>query len=212
VHFMLDEFGNMPTVEGMESMIRVGAGRGFRFHLIVQAYSQVKAQYGDEGSETSIGNCSNQIYILTQEEATAERYSNLLGTKTITDISRTGSLLSTDKSHSESTKERPLLFHAELMQLQLGESVVIRVNKREDLERKKIKTKQIYNSLKSSNYHKYRLQDLADDFDTDISVLTLPITSHKYNDIVLEDVVFTGGFRLEDQYVSIRNIDRKSVV
>src|SRR5699024_7942732 len=99
VHFMLDEFGNMPTVEGMESMITVGAGRGFRFHLIVQAYSQVKAQYGDEGSETIIGNCSNQIYILTQDEATAERYSNLLGTKTITDISRTGSLLSTDKSH-----------------------------------------------------------------------------------------------------------------
>ena len=212
VHFMLDEFGNMPTVEGMESMITVGAGRGFRFHLIVQAYSQVKAQYGDEGSETIIGNCSNQIYILTQDEATAERYSNLLGTKTITDISRTGSLLSTDKSHSESTKERPLLFPAELMQLQLGESVVIRVNKREDLERKKIQPKPIYNSLKSSTYHKFRWQYLADDFDTDISVLTLPITSHKYNDIVLEDVVFTGGFRLEDQYVSIRNITDKKMV
>lgn len=212
VHFMLDEFGNMPTVEGMESMITVGAGRGFRFHLIVQAYSQVKAQYGDEGSETIIGNCSNQIYILTQDEATAERYSNLLGTKTITDISRTGSLLSTDKSHSESTKERPLLFPAELMQLQLGESVVIRVNKREDLERKKIQPKPIYNSLKSSTYHKFRWQYLADDFDTDISVLTLPITSHKYNDIVLEDVVFTGGFKLEDQYVSIRNITDKKMV
>lgn len=143
VHFLLDEFGNMPTVEGMESMVTVGAGRGFRFHLIVQAYSQVKKQYGEEGSDTIIGNCSNQIYILTQDEATAEKYSNLLGTKTITDISRNGNLLSTDKSHSESTKERPLLFPSELMELKEGESVVIRVNKRQDLKRNKIKPKPV---------------------------------------------------------------------
>lgn len=203
VHFLLDEFGNMPTVEGMESMITVGAGRGFRFHLVVQAYSQVKKQYGEEGSDTIIGNCSNQIYILTQDEATAEKYSNLLGTKTITDISRTGNLLSTDKSHSESVKERPLLFPSELMQLKEGESVVIRVNKRQDLKRNKIKPKPIFNSLESSTYHKFRYEYLADDFDTTKSVLTLPIASTQYDDIVLEDIVFTSTFKDDDQYVPL---------
>lgn len=38
VQFILDEFGNMPAIDGMASMVTVGAGRGFRYHLIVQAY------------------------------------------------------------------------------------------------------------------------------------------------------------------------------
>src|SRR5699024_7133747 len=48
VHFLLDEFGNMPTIEGMAGMVTVDAGRGFRYHLIIQAYSQVKSMYGEE--------------------------------------------------------------------------------------------------------------------------------------------------------------------
>ncbi|MBU5267378.1 type IV secretory system conjugative DNA transfer family protein [Virgibacillus proomii] len=212
VHFMLDEFGNMPAIEGMAGMVTVGAGRGFRYHLIVQSYSQVKSQYGEDESDTIIGNCSNQIYILTQDLDTAEHYSSLLGDKTITDISRTGNLLSTDKSHSESTKERPLLFADELLQLREGESVVIRVNKRQDMKRHKIIPKPIFNSLESKTYHKFRYQYLDDDFDTSTSVLTLPINSNKFHDIILEDIVFTSTFKDEDQYVPIGKLaDNKTI-
>src|SRR5699024_11179922 len=91
VHLLLDEFGNSPTIEGMASMVTVGAGRGFRYHLIIQAYSQVKSMYGEE-SDTIIGNCPNQIYILTEDRSTAEHYSSMLGNRTITDVSRNGSL------------------------------------------------------------------------------------------------------------------------
>ena len=206
VHFMLDEFGNMPTIEGMEGMVTVGAGRGFRFHLIIQSYSQVDSQYGDDGAKTIIGNCSNQIYILTQDKSTAEQYSGLLGTKTITDVSRSGSLFSTTKSHSESTKERALLLPDELMELNQGESVVIRVNKREDLKRNKIKPKPIFNSLESSTYHKFRWQYLADDFDTDISVLGLPISSAEYHDIDLKNIVFTASPKYSDAYIELRKL------
>src|SRR5690625_3331675 len=211
VHFMLDEFGNMPTVEGMASMVTVGAGRGFRFHLVVQAYSQIKSQYGDE-AETIIGNCSNQIYILTQDKETAEQYSGLLGTKTITDVSRTGQLLSTDKSHSESVKERALLLPDELMELKEGESVVIRVNKRQDNKRNKIAPRPIFNSLESSTYHKFKYQYLAEDFDTDISVLTLPLTSNKYHDIELDGIVFTSSFKDEDQYVPLSKVTEQKEI
>lgn len=212
VHFMLDEFGNMPAIEGMAGMVTVGAGRGFRYHLVVQSYSQVKSQYGEDESATIIGNCSNQIYILTQDRDTAEHYSGLLGNKTVTDVSRTGPLLSTDKSHSESTKERPLLFADELMQLKEGESVVIRVNKRQDAKRKKIVPNPIFNSLESKTYHKFRYQYLADDFDTDISVLTLPINSNTYHDIKLDDIVFTSSFKNEDQYVPIGKLADNGII
>lgn len=198
VHFMLDEFGNMPTIEGMAGMVTVGAGRGFRFHLIVQAYSQIKSQYGEE-SDTIIGNCSNQIYILTKDKTTAEQYSALIGNKTITDVSRSGKLFSMDKSHNESVKERPLMMADELMNnMKEGESVVVRANKRQDKKRRKIVPKPIYNH--GITAQKFRWQYLADDFDNSNSVMSLPTMSTTYHDIELSNIVFTSK-SFEDQFV-----------
>ncbi|MFD1707560.1 VirD4-like conjugal transfer protein, CD1115 family [Siminovitchia sediminis] len=201
VHFLLDEFGNMPTVEGMSGMVTVGAGRGFRFHLIVQAYSQIKSRYGDE-ADTIIGNCSNQIYILTKDEQTAKQFSSLIGTKTITDVSRNGKLLSSDKSHSESVKERPLMMPDELMQLKEGQSVVVRANKRQDNKRRKIVPKPIFN--KDVTSHKFRWEYLADDFDNSRSILELPIMSTTYHDLNLSQMVFTSK---NEQEQFVRMVD-----
>ncbi len=189
VHLLLDEFGNMPVVEGMDGMVTVGAGRGFRIHLIIQAYSQLKSLYGDD-ADTIIGNCSNQIYILTKDKATAEQFSALIGTKTITDISRSGQLLSTDKSHSESVKERALLMPDELMRLKEGESVVVRANKRQDNERNKIEPKPIFN--KGITAAKFRWEYLAENFDNSNSILSLPIMSTQYHNLKMSDMVFTS--------------------
>ncbi|MFD1705220.1 VirD4-like conjugal transfer protein, CD1115 family [Siminovitchia sediminis] len=202
VHFLLDEFGNMPTIEGMAGMVTVGAGRGFRFHLVVQAYSQIKSQYGDE-ADTIIGNCSNQIYILTKDKQTAEQYSALIGTKTITDISRSGKLLSMDKSHSEAVKERPLMMPDELMQLKEGESVVVRANKRQDNKRRKIVPKPIFNTGVTA--HKFRWEYLADDFDNSKSILDLPLMSTTYHDLDLSRIVFTAKGE-GDMYVPMIDI------
>ncbi|RFA33845.1 type IV secretion system protein VirD4 [Virgibacillus dokdonensis] len=202
VHFMLDEFGNMPPIEGMASMLTVGAGRGFRYHLIVQSYSQLKAKYGDTDSDTIIGNCSNQIYILTQDKETSEQFSALLGTKTITDVSRSGKLLSADKSHSESVKERPLLMPDELRKFKEGQSVVIRVNKRQDKKRRKITPKPIFNTGVTSL--KPRWDYLCDDFDNSKSVLTLPIMSKTYHNTKLENIVFTSKTK-DDAHVFMKD-------
>ena len=202
VHFLLDEFGNMPTVEGMAGMVTVGAGRGFRFHLVVQAYSQIKSQYGEE-SDTIIGNCSNQIYILTKDKQTAEQYSSLIGTKTITDVSRNGRLFSMDKSHSEAVKERPLMMPDELMQLKEGESVVVRANKRQDNKRRKIVPKPIFNTGVTA--HKFRWEYLSDDFDNNKSILDLPLMSVEYHDLDLSRIVFTSKSE-DDMFLPVIDI------
>ena len=62
VIFILDEFGNMPSIEGMSNIVTVCLGRNIRFNLVIQAYSQLKEKYGD-GWETIDGNCGNTIYI-----------------------------------------------------------------------------------------------------------------------------------------------------
>lgn len=201
VVMLLDEFGNMPPIEGMASMVTVGAGRGFRFNLIIQSYGQIKTLYGDD-ADTIIGNCSNQLYILTEDVSTAERFSSMLGKKTITDRSRSGKFLSTDKSVSESVKERALLMPDELMKLKEGESVVVRANKRQDLKGRKIVPKPIFNTGVTAS--KARYEYLADDFDTSKSVLDLPIVSN-HDQIRLEDIVFTAKSD-EDVYVRMQDM------
>lgn len=172
--FMLDEFGNMPAIEGMANIITVCLGRNIRFNLIIQAYAQLKNKYGDD-APTIDGNCGNTIYILTNDQETAKKISDKLGNKTINTVSRSGKGFSTDKSKTESVDQRPLLTSAELMALEEGENVVIRVIKRQDNERKRIKATPIYNT--GNTKLKYRWEYLSDAFDTSKSILDIDIES-----------------------------------
>lgn len=161
VIFLLDEFGNLPAIEGMASIITVCLGRNIRFDLVIQSYAQVEKLY-DKDADTIIGNCGNKIYILTNDNQTAENYSQSLGNKTITTISRSGGKLSQNKSFTESQEERPLLNPNELMQLKQGECVVTRTMKRTDNQRKNVAPTPIFNH--GDTKFKYRYQYLAQDF------------------------------------------------
>lgn len=174
VIFMLDEFGNMPAIEGMANIITVCLGRNIRFNLIIQAYAQLKNKYGDD-APTIDGNCGNTIYILTNDQETAKKISDKLGNKTINTVSRSGKGFSTDKNKTESVDQRALLTPAELMSLEEGENIVIRVIKRQDTERNRIKATPIYNTGKTKL--KYRWEYLNNTFDTSKSILDIDIDS-----------------------------------
>ena len=109
VAFLLDEFGNLPPLDNMESIVSVGLGRGMRFHFIIQALSQLDAKYGTETASTIKGNCGNQKYILTTDTDTAKAISEALGEETYTTINRTGKKMSLSKEQTEMTDTRPLL-------------------------------------------------------------------------------------------------------
>lgn len=174
VVFILDEFGNMPSIEGMATLATVCLGRNIRFNLIIQAYSQLKNKYRDD-ADTIDGNCGNTIYILTNDQQTAERVSKKLGNKTINTLSRSGKGLSTDKNKTESLDQRPLLTPNELMSLKEGETTVIRVIKRQDNNRTRIRPRPIYNTDETAL--KYRWEYLGVEFDTDKSILDIDIDS-----------------------------------
>ncbi|PFV40278.1 VirD4-like conjugal transfer protein, CD1115 family, partial [Bacillus thuringiensis] len=174
VVFCLDEFGNMPSIEGMANIITVCLGRNIRFNLIIQAYSQLKNKYGED-ADTIDGNCGNTIYILTNDQETAEKVSKKLGNQTINLPSRSGKGLSTDKNKTEGLDQRPLLTSNELMNFKEGESVVIRVIKRQDNNRKRIRPRPIYNTEETAL--KYRWEYLGVEFDTDKSILDIDIES-----------------------------------
>lgn len=164
----------MPSIEGMATLATVCLGRNIRFNLIIQAYSQLKNKYGDD-ADTIDGNCGNTIYILTNDQQTAERVSKKLGNKTINTLSRSGKGLSTDKNKTESLDQRPLLTPNELMSLKEGETTVIRVIKRQDNNRTRIRPRPIYNTEETAL--KYRWEYLGGEFDTDKSILDIDIDS-----------------------------------
>lgn len=186
VIFNLDEFGNMPSIEGFANIITVCLGRGIRFNMIIQAYSQLKNLYGED-APTIEGNCGNQIYIMTNEGETAKKFSDLLGNKTIITNSRSGEVFSLNKSQTESLDTRKLLFPEELMKLKEGETVVVRVIKRQDNERNKIVSYPIYNN---NEYRmKYRYEYLYDDFDNRESVFKNIKVKSLHKDINLKDLI-----------------------
>ncbi len=108
VVYLLDEFGNMPPIEGFANIITVCLGRNIRFNLIIQAYSQLEDLYGKATYNTILNNCGNTIYILTSDYGTAEKVSKTLGYKTQVNSSLSGRALSFSKSNTESVDKREL--------------------------------------------------------------------------------------------------------
>ncbi len=186
VIFLLDEFGNMPPIEGFANIITVCLGRGIRFNMIIQAYSQLKNLYGEDAS-TIEGNCGNQIYIMTNDNDTAEKFSKLLGEQTIITNSRSGEVFSLNKSQTESLDARRLLKADELTKLKEGETAIVRVIKRRDNKNEKIISYPILNC--GEHAMKYRYEYLYDLFDNKENVFKNVKVKSLHKDVKLDDLI-----------------------
>ncbi|HFD2055441.1 TPA: VirD4-like conjugal transfer protein, CD1115 family [Clostridium perfringens] len=185
VIFNLDEFGNMPAIEGFANIVTVCLGRGIRFNIVIQALSQLKNLYGED-DKTIIGNCGNLIYILTNDNETAEYISAGLGEETIVTESRSGETLDITKNRTESLDSERLLRPADLVGFKEGEMVVKRVIKRQDLKGNRIAPNQIYNHGETAM--KFRWEYLGKDFDNSKVFKKVKIKS-KHRNLNLNDLI-----------------------
>lgn len=144
VRIIIDEFGNIPVIEGFEEYITIGLGYRIAFDLFLQSFNQLDLRYKDSAG-TIRDNCANQIYILSTGNESAEEFSNALGKKTVIDVQRSGSALSIDKNYSESTKEVDMMTPNDLKHLREGETVLTRGSTRTDQVGSSIKNYPIYN-------------------------------------------------------------------
>lgn len=176
VKFICDEFGNIPAIESMANIITVCLGRNISFDLYIQSYAQLNKLYGED-ADTIIGNCSNQIYILAEDEKTADKFSKLVGNETVIDLQRMGKKLAIGKNFTESNIEKPLLNVNQLLNLKEGECVAVRATKRKDLEGKKIVSNPIFNSAEFNTAFKYRYEYLLDSFPNPNEILLSEVNS-----------------------------------
>ena len=75
LHFILDEFGNIPPIPNFENKISTSRSRNIWFHLVLQSYEQINLVYSPECATVIIDNCNSQIFLGAQSRKTKEKFS-----------------------------------------------------------------------------------------------------------------------------------------
>ncbi len=83
VVFVLDEFPQMPKLAAVKDGPAVGRGQKVAYLLIGQDLGQISGQYGKDDLETIITTTAAKVILAQNNEQTAERFSKMIGTKTI---------------------------------------------------------------------------------------------------------------------------------
>ena len=117
---MLDEFPALGRLDFFESALAFMAGYGIRAFLIAQSLNQIEKAYGPNNS--ILDNCHVRVAFATNDERTAKRISDALGTATEIACQRNyaGHRLAPWLAHlmvSRQETARPLLTPGEVMQL-----------------------------------------------------------------------------------------------
>jgi type IV secretion system protein VirD4 len=125
---MLDEFQALGRLDFFETALAFMAGYGIRSFLIAQSLNQIDKAYGQNHS--ILDNCHVRVTFATNDERTAKRISETLGTATELRAQRNyaGHRLAPWLGHlmvSRQETARPLLTPGEVMQLPPDEAVVM---------------------------------------------------------------------------------------
>jgi type IV secretion system protein VirD4 len=125
---MLDEFPALGRLDFFETALAFMAGYGIRSFLIAQSLNQIDKAYGQNHS--ILDNCHVRVTFATNDERTAKRISETLGTATELRAQRNyaGHRLAPWLGHlmvSRQKTARPLLTPGEVMQLPPDDAVVM---------------------------------------------------------------------------------------
>jgi type IV secretion system protein VirD4 len=125
---MLDEFPALGRLDFFESALAFMAGYGIRAYVIAQSLNQIAKAYGENNA--ILDNCHVRIAFAANDERTAKRISDALGTATELRAQRNyaGHRLAPWLGHvmvSRQETARPLLTPGEVMQLPSDQAIVL---------------------------------------------------------------------------------------
>ena len=125
---MLDEFPALGRLDFFESQLAFMAGYGLKAFLIAQSLNQIEKAYGQNNA--ILDNCHVRVSFATNDERTAKRVSDALGTATEMRAMKNyaGNRLSPWLGHlmvSRQETARPLMTPGEIMQLPPDDEIVL---------------------------------------------------------------------------------------
>ncbi|MEG0273163.1 MAG: type IV secretory system conjugative DNA transfer family protein [Hydrogenoanaerobacterium sp.] len=83
VNFNEDEFGNFPAIPDYDTAITAGGGRGIRFNMFLQSFSQLNDKYGREKTDTIVHNCEIWNLMQSTSDSTIKQFQARMGSYTI---------------------------------------------------------------------------------------------------------------------------------
>lgn len=191
VHFLLDEFGNMPAIDNMDGIMTVCLGRNILFTLFIQSYRQLETRY-DKAFHTIKENCQNHVLIMSNDNDTIEEISLKCGHTTALSESVSGKYMDVDNSVSKQSDKERIITPERLSTLIAGEMVVLRNNHRKSVSGEKTRPFPIFNT-KQTNMP-YRYQFLNDDFNTRNDINDIDIACDHTNLSLLENQIPYASF------------------
>jgi type IV secretion system protein VirD4 len=125
---MLDEFPALGRLDFFESSLAFMAGYGMRAFLVAQSLHQIDRAYGH--NHAILDNCHVRVAFAPNDERTAKRLSDALGTATELRAQRnlSGKRFSAWLSHTSTSEQetpRPLLTPGEILQLPASDALVL---------------------------------------------------------------------------------------
>ena len=121
VHFLMDEFANIPVPPDFEKILSVMRSRGIFVSIILQNMAQLKALF-EKQWESIVGNCDTLLFLGGNEKETHRYLSDMLGKETLKVQSHTRSR--TGGSVNYSTIARELLSGDEIRMLPDDEALL----------------------------------------------------------------------------------------
>ncbi|WP_295730203.1 VirD4-like conjugal transfer protein, CD1115 family [uncultured Limosilactobacillus sp.] len=183
IHFILDEFGGMPTINDMNVKVQIGLGQNICFDLVVQNLEQLDIKYSKEQASTIQSNCSNLLYILTKSEKTAKTISNMIGKRTVevqTSNGRYGNLHNVN--YNTSFISQDILSMNDLLKLMGGEMVVLRSVYRQDQKGHSVSAMPIFDHGKTKMPYRYTFLRREFNDQTTLSDIGI-VSSHRNLDL-----------------------------
>lgn len=179
VHFVLDEFGNMIKIPGMDQILTVTNGRNMLWDLVIQSYKQLTSKYGDSDSNTIKENCQVTNYIFSNDEDTQEEISKRVGNKTGLSETNSKDAMNVNDSIQQNAEAQAVLTVERISGLLEGETIVFDPLHRRDLHHKKVRTYPIFNTKETVMPYAY--QFLKPEFDPDGDINLIDIKSQHAN-------------------------------
>ena len=130
--FILDEFPQMPKMKAIIDGPAVGRGQKVSYLLIGQDLGQSSGKYGKDDLETVISTTACKIILSQNNEVTAQRFSKMIGNKTVqvSSFSRTEGSLGKDfnplaKNVNYQMQGVPVISATQLLSLPLLKQVIL---------------------------------------------------------------------------------------
>lgn len=130
--FILDEFPQMPKMKAIIDGPAVGRGQKVSYLLIGQDLGQISGKYGKDDLETVISTTACKVILSQNNEVTAQRFSKMVGNKTVqvSSFSRTEGSLGKDfnplaKNVNYQLQGVPVISATQLLSLPMLKQVVL---------------------------------------------------------------------------------------